>query len=65
MSAVSSSRRVLLAASAAATAVSLLPIGFAAMAQDNTVRPFKLSIPDEALADLRRRIAAWPLRKPI
>ena len=65
MSAVSFSRRALLVASTAASVVSLLPTGFAAMAQDNTVRPFKISIPDEALADLRRRIAAWPLRKPI
>ena len=27
-------------------------------ADDNTIRPFKVNIPEEALVDLRRRIAA-------
>jgi pimeloyl-ACP methyl ester carboxylesterase len=33
--------------------------------QDNAVRPFRVNIPEEALADLRRRIAAvrWPSKE--
>jgi pimeloyl-ACP methyl ester carboxylesterase len=67
MSAASPTRRTLLAVSVAAGAVSLLPAGFAAAAEDNTVRPFKISVPDEALVDLRRRIAAtrWPDRETV
>ena len=32
------------------------------MPQDETIRPFRVDFPDEAVADLRRRIAAtrWP-----
>jgi pimeloyl-ACP methyl ester carboxylesterase len=67
MSATSPTRRTLLAASVAAGAVSLLPVGFAAATEDITVRPFKISVPDEALVDLRRRIAAtrWPDRETV
>ena len=66
MSATSPTRRTLLAASVAAGAVSLLPAGFA-KAEDNTVRSFKINVPDEALVDLRRRIAAtrWPDRETV
>jgi hypothetical protein len=28
------------------------------VAEDNAVRPFRVNVPEEALADLRRRIAA-------
>src|SRR6476646_5415002 len=67
MSATSPTRRALLAASVAIGAVSLLPANFAAVADDNTVRPYKINVPDEALVDLRRRIAAtrWPDRETV
>ena len=67
MSATWPTRRALLAASAATAAVSLLPADFATAAEDNTVRPFKINVPDEALVDLRRRIAAtrWPDRETV
>ena len=67
MSATSPTRRALLAASVAIGAVSLLPASFAAVADDNTVRPYKINVPDEALVDLRRRIAAtrWPDRETV
>ena len=66
MSAISPTRRAILASSLAAGAVSFLPTAFAA-ADDNTVRPFKIDVPDEQLADLRRRIAAtrWPDRETV
>ncbi len=61
-------RRNLLSASAAAGAVGVAmlavpTIAKAAMAEGGTaIRPFRVNIPDEALADLRRRVAAtrWP-----
>src|SRR3954451_1061562 len=62
MSATSLTRRTVLAVSAALGAVSLLPASFVAAADDPTIRPFKINIPDEQLADLHRRIDAtrWP-----
>jgi pimeloyl-ACP methyl ester carboxylesterase len=56
----SPTRRDLLATAATAVAASLLPRQFAAA--DDAVRPFHISVPDEQLVDLRRRIAAtrWP-----
>jgi len=41
------------------------PAEGAAAAEDATIRPFRVDIPDEALDDLRRRIAAtrWPSRE--
>src|SRR5499426_1730131 len=67
MCATSPTRRALLAASAAAGAVSLLPGDSAAAADGNTVRPFKINVPEDALVDLRRRIAAtrWPDRETV
>lgn len=34
---------------------------------DLTIRPFEVHVPEEDLADLRRRIAAWrpPEREPV
>jgi pimeloyl-ACP methyl ester carboxylesterase len=73
MSATSStpSRRTVLAASAAVSAVNLLS-GAAAAAADNTnertaIRPFSFRAPEEKLADLRRRISAtiWPEREQV
>jgi pimeloyl-ACP methyl ester carboxylesterase len=42
-----------------------LPVGLDAAAEDNTIRPFHMNVPEEALADLRRRIAAtrWPSKE--
>jgi pimeloyl-ACP methyl ester carboxylesterase len=68
MSATSPTRRALLIASAAAGLVSLLPGKFVAAADEGSaVRPFKINVPEEALADLRRRIAAtrWPDRETV
>jgi pimeloyl-ACP methyl ester carboxylesterase len=60
-------RRDLLAASAAVSVASLLPKAHAAAEQDNGIRPFRANVPDEAIADLRRRIAAtrWPDRETV
>jgi pimeloyl-ACP methyl ester carboxylesterase len=40
---------------------------FAAAADDDTIRPFNVNVPDEDLADLRRRIAAtrWPDKETV
>jgi pimeloyl-ACP methyl ester carboxylesterase len=69
MSATSSSltRRSVLIASAAAGAARLLPAQARAAAEDDAIRPFRVTIPEEALVDLRRRIAAtrWPDRETI
>ena len=50
---------------AAAGALSVLPQEPAAAATDPAVRPFHVRFPDEALADLHRRLAAtrWPDRE--
>src|SRR5437870_5282967 len=38
-----------------------------AVAEDTAIRPFRIDVPDEALVDLRRRIAAtrWPERETV
>jgi hypothetical protein len=68
MSATSPTRRALLVASAAAGAVSLLPGQFVAAADEGSaVRPLRINVPEEALVDLRRRIAAtrWPDKETV
>ncbi len=67
MSARLPTRRDILATSAAAAAIGLLPGQFAAAAEDNTIRPFKVNVSAEVIADLRRRIAAtrWPDRETV
>src|SRR5215831_5326836 len=67
MSETSPTRRDVLASSAAAGAVSLLSGNSAAAADDNTLRPFRINVPEEALVDLRRRIAAtrWPEKETV
>jgi pimeloyl-ACP methyl ester carboxylesterase len=59
-------RRAFLAASMAAAAVCLLSKAQAA-AEDNAIRPFRVHVLEEALVDLRRRIAAtrWPDRETV
>jgi pimeloyl-ACP methyl ester carboxylesterase len=67
MNAPSPTRRDVLAATAAAGAVRLLHGEPAAAAAENAIRPFRISVPEERLVDLRRRIAAtrWPERENV
>ena len=67
MSVASSTRRDILAISAAAGAFTVLPARFAAAAEDKTIRPFKISVPEEQIVDLRRRITStrWPDRETV
>ncbi|MBV9218491.1 MAG: epoxide hydrolase [Methylobacteriaceae bacterium] len=69
MSAISPSptRRDLLATTAAAAAVSLFPATLRTAAADDSIRPFHIDVPEEALTDLRRRVAAtrWPERETV
>src|SRR5215470_9392901 len=60
-------RRDVLATLAAAAAVSLMSGQFAAAADDNVIRPFKITVPEDQLVDLRRRIAAtrWPNKETV
>jgi pimeloyl-ACP methyl ester carboxylesterase len=55
------------ATAAAASAVSLLSGTLAAAGDANTIRPFHISIPDEQLVHLRRRIAVtrWPDKETV
>jgi pimeloyl-ACP methyl ester carboxylesterase len=61
----SPTRRELLAATAAAGAVSTLPGTLHAAAGRDAIRPFTVNIPQEEVEELRRRIAAtrWPERE--
>jgi hypothetical protein len=67
MSATSSTRRDVLATAAAAGAVSLLPEHSALAADGDTIRRFHIDVPEEAIVDLRRRIAAtrWPDKETV
>jgi pimeloyl-ACP methyl ester carboxylesterase len=58
-------RRRLLGAAAAAGATSLF--AYHAAAAEDTMRPFRVDIPEEQLVDLRRRIATtrWPDRETV
>jgi pimeloyl-ACP methyl ester carboxylesterase len=64
-------RRQLLATAAmgiaAAGAASLLPLYPALAATSDAIRPFRIDIPDDALADMRKRINAtrWPDRETV
>ena len=50
-----------------AGATSLIPLDLAPAAENAAIRPFGISIPEEQLVDLRRRIAAtrWPDRETV
>ena len=68
----SSTRRCFLAGSAAALSVGLFVFAASGYAQttatgDTTIRPFKVQVPQAALDDLRRRIAAtrWPDKETV
>ena len=67
MSGTSSTRRDILAISATAGVLSVLPAYFVLAADDNTIRSFKINVPEEQVVDLRRRIAAtrWPDRETV
>lgn len=58
----SATRREVLVAAAVAGAATMIPSAVHAAAGDPEIRPFQVHFPDEALADLKRRIAAtrWP-----
>jgi pimeloyl-ACP methyl ester carboxylesterase len=45
-----------------ASAIDLIPVKLRAASEDSAIRPFQISFPDEALIDLKRRLAAtrWP-----
>ena len=51
----------------AAGAASLLPSQVVAAPAGNSIRPFRINVPDEALVDLRRRLAAtrWPEKETV
>src|SRR5215212_6660318 len=65
--ATSITRRSVLASSAAVGAVSLVSTHLAAAAESAAIRPFRITVPEEALVALRRRIAAtqWPDRETV
>ena len=44
-----------------------LPAELDAAAEDSTIRPFHIDVPEEELVDLRRRIAAtrWPEKETV
>jgi pimeloyl-ACP methyl ester carboxylesterase len=69
MSTTSSSlnRRDFLASTAAVGAASLFPAAVRAAPQDGAIRPFQVHIPEEQLADLRRRVTAtrWPDKETV
>ena len=50
--------RDVLVASAVAGAASLLPTHLSAATDSRAIRPFSVNVPEEALVDVRRRIAA-------
>jgi pimeloyl-ACP methyl ester carboxylesterase len=60
-------RRHFLAFSAAAGAAGVLSSKLQAETEDGAIRPFRVDVPEEALVDLRKRIAAtkWPERETV
>ena len=52
---------------AVASAANLLPSQLAAAPAGDAIRPFRVNLPEEQLADLRRRIVAtrWPDRETV
>ena len=63
----SPTRRELLAGTAAAGAIALLPGTLRAAAASDAIRPFTVNIPQNEIDELRRRIAAtrWPDRETV
>jgi pimeloyl-ACP methyl ester carboxylesterase len=63
----SPTRRRILAASAAAGAASLLYANVGAAAEGDAIRPFRVSVPEAELSEMRRRVNStrWPDREPV
>ncbi|MDR9808193.1 epoxide hydrolase family protein [Rhizobium hidalgonense] len=63
----SPTRRQLLTATAAIAATSLLPRTLRAATATDTIRPFRVNISDEQIADMRQRILAtrWPEKETV
>ena len=63
----SPTRRSVIATSASAGALGLLPLEQAAAATDNAIQPFHFKAADKDLDDLRRRLAAtkWPEKETV
>jgi pimeloyl-ACP methyl ester carboxylesterase len=63
----SPTRRELLAATSAVSAISMLPGTLRAAAGDASIRPFTVNISQDEITELRRRIAAtrWPERETV
>jgi pimeloyl-ACP methyl ester carboxylesterase len=60
-------RRCILTSAAIAGSISLLPTKLFAQGSSDAIRPFKIHVTDEAIADLRRRIVAtrWPDKETV
>ena len=60
-------RRNFLATAAAAGAAGMLPGSLLAATGDSSIRPFRIHVPEEAIVDLRRRLAGtrWPARETV
>ncbi|MEI1249406.1 epoxide hydrolase family protein [Rhizobium aouanii] len=67
ISLLSPTRRELLAAAAATGAIGLLAGTRSALANSEEIKPFNVNFPEEALDDLRRRVAAarWPDKETV
>ena len=63
----SPARRGFLAASAAAGTMALASPHLVAATSGDAIRPFRISVPEEEIVDLRRRVAAtrWPERETV
>ena len=63
----SSTRRDILVASVAATAVGLLPASSRASSEGGSIRPFRVNVTEDKIVDLRRRVHAtkWPDRETV
>jgi pimeloyl-ACP methyl ester carboxylesterase len=66
-SSLSPTRRAFLATAAVAGAASLMPKPLLAALENNGIRPFHVNVPEDDLADLRRRILAtrWPAKETV
>jgi hypothetical protein len=60
-------RRDVLVAAAAAGASTGFPSAASEASEDDAIRPFRIDVPEDALVDLRRRIAMtrWPDRETV
>ncbi|MGH7014252.1 MAG: epoxide hydrolase family protein [Stellaceae bacterium] len=63
----SATRRSVLVSAVAVGSIGMLPATLRAATEDNAIRPFRVNFPEEAIVDLRRRIAAtrWAERETV